>query len=222
MAPSAIYAIGYFCSLLVFALGVGCAWPEYIERRKASEVRSALYVALAIASSGELCIWWVGAVRPWVLFLAMFCTWWGAFDAFLRYPTVHEIYSPFAFKQTILLATKLAGYIMGFRTAQRSMTMLVVVMVGCLFTPLILWLLALPIGEVVSSQPTHDVVDVDILVQVWRVLVNPTDRATFRLLWRARVRRLVLQAAQAVPSLHNPLLRLDPSLERALKGAREL
>mmetsp|Transcript_71553 Transcript_71553/g.190308 ORF Transcript_71553/g.190308 Transcript_71553/m.190308 type:complete len:222 (-) Transcript_71553:118-783(-) len=210
--------IAYCLFILVFAIGVCWLWPDFVDSTEPPRIRSVLHAILALQTVVELGVWSWGAVRPWVLAVVLLTNGWGMLDAFLRFPVVHGIDSLFGLKQVLLIIAKLTGYALGFRSVSRHVGWFVLLILVCVFTLPILWLTALPIGDLTSYHQKHDAVDVDVALRLWRVVSDPRDRAVAAAHGKLQCRRAVVALVHCLPFLKGPVLRLDPSLARTLRN----
>mmetsp|Transcript_58415 Transcript_58415/g.117000 ORF Transcript_58415/g.117000 Transcript_58415/m.117000 type:complete len:222 (-) Transcript_58415:121-786(-) len=210
--------VAYCVFILAFAIGVCWLWPDFVDSSDPPRVRTALHMILLAEMALEVGVWFWGAVRPWVLVVIIITNGWGMFDAFLRFPAVHSIDSLFGLKQVLLLVVKLTGYAMGFRNVSRHVGWFVLLILCCVFTIPILWLTALPIGDYSSSHQKHDAVDVDIAQRLWGAVSDPRERAVAVAHAKLLCRRAVVALVHWMPFLRGPVLRLDPSLSRALSN----
>mmetsp|Transcript_18216 Transcript_18216/g.53079 ORF Transcript_18216/g.53079 Transcript_18216/m.53079 type:complete len:222 (-) Transcript_18216:14-679(-) len=209
--------IAYLVFILVFAIGVCWLWPDFVDNNEPPRIRFALHCILFIQTAAELSMWFGGALKPWMLALVIFANFWGMLDAFLRFPIVHDIDSLFGLKQVLVIALKLTGYALGFRNVGKHVGWFVLSILCCVFTVPILWLTALPIGDITSYHQKHDAVDVDIAVRLWRVLRNPHDRSAALVQAKVLCRRSAVALVRLCPGLRPAALRLDPSLARVLR-----
>ncbi|CAE7481329.1 unnamed protein product [Symbiodinium pilosum] len=163
-----------------------------------------------------LCIAGVLSFRS--LIVVFICNFWGHFDASLRYPIVHDLDSFFALKQLFLVLLKTAGYLLGFREVTKNLGWAVLALLVNVCTVPIIWLTALPIGDVNSYHQKHDVLDEDLAIRIWCTLTVSTERAAAVARFKATARKALAGVAKAVPMLKPAALRIDPTLVRILKA----
>ncbi|CAE8603768.1 unnamed protein product, partial [Polarella glacialis] len=175
---------------------------------------------LFVQTSFEVGLCSFGVLRPWFLLVIALCNGWGMLDAFFRFPLVHDLDSFFGLKQVLLITVKMAGYSLGFHDISRFVGWFVLLILCNVFTLPILWLTALPIGDVASYHQKHDVVDEDLLLRLWRMTSSPTGRASVVARCKASVRQVSLNAVEAMPFLKPVAVRLDPSLARMMGSHR--
>lgn len=214
--PAAALVAAYVIFIILFAVGVCWLWPDFVDCSDPPQIRAALHVILAVLTLLEVGIWLFGALKPWMILVILLCNGWGLLDAFLRFPIVHDLDSLFSLKQVGLVTLKLCGYALGFRNVGKYVGWFVLVVLCCVFLVPILWMTALPIGDVNSYHQKHGAVDVDIAVRLYRACCNPTDRAAAGARCRAQVRWLLVLLVQACPFLKGPAVRWDPSLARVV------
>eukprot|EP00929_Paragymnodinium_shiwhaense_P081077 TRINITY_DN42355_c0_g1_i2.p1 TRINITY_DN42355_c0_g1~~TRINITY_DN42355_c0_g1_i2.p1 ORF type:complete len:173 (-),score=21.41 TRINITY_DN42355_c0_g1_i2:121-639(-) len=120
-----------------------------------------------------------------------------------------------------LLTMKLAAYALGFREIGKNVGWFVLAILCCVFTLPIVWLTALPIGDVQSYHQKHDVVDEDIAMRLWRIIAHPAseDRAAARSFCRRVAIQTLVLLVRIAPPLRPAILKLDPSLGRVLGKA---
>mmetsp|Transcript_84424 Transcript_84424/g.131863 ORF Transcript_84424/g.131863 Transcript_84424/m.131863 type:complete len:222 (+) Transcript_84424:58-723(+) len=214
---TALLIVSYFVFILLFAIGVCWLWPDFVDSSDPPKVRAVLFVILGIATSFEILIWLTDIVKSWTLVLIIFTNVWGMGDAFLRFPVVHDIDSLFGLKQVCVLLVKIVGYSLGFRDITAHVGWFVLVILGSIFTVPICWLTALPIGDCNSYHMKHDVVDVDIVIRIWRLIWNPRDREMLRVHCRTQSLQNLLWLTQTMPFLTPLASKCDPSLAHALR-----
>lgn len=205
--------------VLFFAFGVCWLWPDYVDEHEPGPARRIMIWILVLESCVEGGIWLSGIVRWWVVIAVFLANAWGMLDAFLRYPVVHDIDSPFGIKQVVLLLLKLVAYALGFKQIEKKIGWFVLIVLCCVFSLPILWLVALPIGDGIVYHQKHDRVDVDIAIRCWRAIALPVERAEAILHFRRVGRQLLLQVSEVAPFLQPAVLKLDPSLGRLLRKA---
>eukprot|EP00929_Paragymnodinium_shiwhaense_P081080 TRINITY_DN42355_c0_g1_i7.p1 TRINITY_DN42355_c0_g1~~TRINITY_DN42355_c0_g1_i7.p1 ORF type:complete len:195 (-),score=34.94 TRINITY_DN42355_c0_g1_i7:92-676(-) len=178
-------------------------------------------VALAVQVTVEVGIWCCDAVKTWMMVIIILTNGWGMLDAFMRFPLVKDIDSLFGLKQIALLTMKLAAYALGFREIGKNVGWFVLAILCCVFTLPIVWLTALPIGDVQSYHQKHDVVDEDIAMRLWRIIAHPAseDRAAARSFCRRVAIQTLVLLVRIAPPLRPAILKLDPSLGRVLGKA---
>lgn len=211
--------VAYFIFILFFAVGACWFWPDFVDSNDPPQIRMALHTLLAVETALEVAIWASGMVRPWVLAVIFVANVWGMLDAFLRFPVVHDIDSLFGLKQVILITLKLIGYAIGFHNVGKYVGWFVLIILCCVFTVPILWLTALPIGDVTSYHQKHDRVDVDLAVRLWHVVRHKEERAMAAIRCKNVLRKMLVFVATGAPFLRSMILRWDPSLARALRKA---
>jgi len=215
----AILITAYIAFIIFFAVGVCWLWPDFVDYSDPPRIRAVLHWILAVETLVELSIWLGGVVKPWVLVVILVCNGWGLLDAFLRFPVVHDLDSLFSLKQVLLITVKLAGYALGFRNVAKYVGWFILLVLCCVFLLPILWLTALPIGDVTSYHQKHDVVDTDLAVRAWRACCSKPERAAHAARLRVSCKRAVVVLVGVCPCLRSAALRLDPSLARLLRGA---
>mmetsp|Transcript_45033 Transcript_45033/g.106975 ORF Transcript_45033/g.106975 Transcript_45033/m.106975 type:complete len:226 (-) Transcript_45033:110-787(-) len=212
----------YFLFILVFAIGVCWLWPDFVDSATArgdfKKIRRALQASLLLQVAAELSVWSSGQLWSWMLFVIVFTNFWGMFDAFLRYPIVHDIDSLFGLKQVLLITARVCCYALGFKSIAHNAGWFVLLLLVCIFSLPILWLTALPIGDHSSYHMKHDVVDVDIAVRIWSCACSPTERKELRTRMRVWSRSATVRLAQAAPALKPVIVSWDPSLARVLSN----
>eukprot|EP00747_Dinoflagellata_sp_TGD_P167893 gnl/TRDRNA2_/TRDRNA2_193175_c0_seq1.p1 gnl/TRDRNA2_/TRDRNA2_193175_c0~~gnl/TRDRNA2_/TRDRNA2_193175_c0_seq1.p1 ORF type:complete len:222 (-),score=24.45 gnl/TRDRNA2_/TRDRNA2_193175_c0_seq1:164-829(-) len=212
--------VGYFAFILVFAIGVCWLWPDFVDSNEPPRVRTALHCILAFEFMLEFAVFLSGMVKSWLLPAVILCNGWGMLDAFLRYPIVHDIDSLFGMKQVCLLTLKLLAYSLAFVNISKHVGWFVLCVLAFIFTVPILWLTALPIGDIASYHAKTDSVDVDIAVRLWNIALNPTERAQTVAHCKLLGRHLALKVAQVAPFMKPMVCRVDPALERHLSERR--
>mmetsp|Transcript_35799 Transcript_35799/g.102890 ORF Transcript_35799/g.102890 Transcript_35799/m.102890 type:complete len:222 (+) Transcript_35799:82-747(+) len=209
--------VAYCVFILVFAIGVCWLWPDFVDTTEPPRVRTVLHAILLLETAVEVALWSWDVLRPWMLAVILISNCWGMMDAFLRFPVVHSIDSLFGLKQVVLITAKLIGYALGFRNVSKHVGWFVLLILCCVFTLPILWLTALPIGDVTSYHQKHDAVDVDVVLRVARAVRDPRERAVAVAQLKLLGRRAIVNLVQVCPFLRGPALRLDPSLSRVLR-----
>mmetsp|Transcript_127445 Transcript_127445/g.318201 ORF Transcript_127445/g.318201 Transcript_127445/m.318201 type:complete len:223 (-) Transcript_127445:114-782(-) len=219
--PAVALVAAYVVFIILFAVGICWLWPDFVDCSDPPQIRWALHLILALLTLMEVSIWLSGVLKPWMILVILLCNGWGLWDAFLRFPIVHDLDSLFSLKQVCLVTLKLCGYALGFRNVGKYVGWFVLIVLCCVFLVPILWLTALPIGDVTSYHQKHDAVDMDIAVRLYRACCNPTDRAAAVARCRAKARSTLVVLVQACPCLKGPALRWDPSLARMVaQGGR--
>eukprot|EP00931_Biecheleriopsis_adriatica_P013303 TRINITY_DN114665_c0_g1_i1.p1 TRINITY_DN114665_c0_g1~~TRINITY_DN114665_c0_g1_i1.p1 ORF type:complete len:232 (-),score=27.94 TRINITY_DN114665_c0_g1_i1:56-724(-) len=219
MAAAVGLLVCYLVFILCFALGVCWLWPEFVDTRDPPSIRSWLYAMVLLLTIEELCAYANDVVSGRALIAILLCNVWGHLDAFLRFPVVHDLDSFFGLKQVCLLLLKLVGYIFGFRDIGRYVGWFVLALLVNVLTLPILWLTALPIGDVSSYHQKHDVVDMDVLMRIWRFVTVPSERTVAATRLKASARKGVVALVQVAPFLKPLAVRCDPALTRILRKA---
>ncbi|CAE7217779.1 unnamed protein product [Symbiodinium sp. CCMP2592] len=203
---------------LLFTLGVCWLWPDYVDGSDPPKVRRILIVVVLVLTLEETLLCLGGAISFRSLVVIFICNIWGHLDASLRYPIVHDLDSFFALKQLFLVLLKTAGYLLGFRDITKNLGWVVLALLVNVCTVPIVWLTALPIGDVSSYHQKHDVLDQDLAARFWCTVTSSTERAAAMARWKATARRALADVARAVPLLKPAALRIDPALVRLLKA----
>lgn len=211
--------LAFVAFMLFFALGVCWLWPDFVDSSEPAHIRRVLLLTLMFETCIEVSIWFNGVVRWWVIIVVLLSNIWGMLDAFLRYPLVHDIDTGFGVKQIVMILVKLIGYSVGFKDLEKMLGWFGLVILSCVFSVPILWLVALPIGECDAYHQGQDRVDVDIAIRCWRAVMDPVERAEAIVACRRAGRQLLVCLSKTAPFLKPALLRWDPSLGRLLRKA---
>mmetsp|Transcript_2707 Transcript_2707/g.6360 ORF Transcript_2707/g.6360 Transcript_2707/m.6360 type:complete len:221 (+) Transcript_2707:36-698(+) len=209
----------YGAYVILFTMGVCWFWPDYVDCSEPPKVRKILFIIGFVLSFEEWLLYVGGVVPTWTFAVLQFCNVWGLFDAFLRFPIVHDLDSFFAAKQVFLILFKVTGYLLGFRSLTKHLAWVVLILLLNVCTVPIVWLTALPIGDVNSYHQKHDVTDQDLALRLWCALMVPSERAVAVAHIKGSVRKFLASAAIAVPMLKPIVLRMDPALVRVLRKA---
>lgn len=201
--------------IVAFVIGVCWLWPDFVDNSEPPRIRKALHWILAIENIIEVSIWLSGAVRPWVILIVLITNAWGMLDAFLRFPIIHDIDSLFGLKQVALIAIKMVGYVLGFRSIGLYVGWFILVILTCVLTLPILWLTALPFGDN-SIYAKTDAVDEDLALRLWKVAKNPVERAAAVAYSKKVFRQFAVQTVKVLPFLKPVVCKLDPALSRVL------
>mmetsp|Transcript_35277 Transcript_35277/g.75152 ORF Transcript_35277/g.75152 Transcript_35277/m.75152 type:complete len:217 (+) Transcript_35277:219-869(+) len=211
---SLIAAVSYFGLLTFFALGVGCVWPEYVDGRRAQEVRVSLRRMLVVLTSIELMIWSRHSASGQLLLLIIFCIGWGAFDAVQRYPALHPLDSFFTVKQAVLLLVHALCFIRKFPSVPDWSIPGLITGILCMITPVLMLFVGFYFGEAVESQPKGTVIDEDIFFQAFAFLFSGSGRQRLQ-------HALMVPLAKAFPSIQASVLQWDPTLKRHLEHDKQ-
>mmetsp|Transcript_9580 Transcript_9580/g.24670 ORF Transcript_9580/g.24670 Transcript_9580/m.24670 type:complete len:223 (+) Transcript_9580:82-750(+) len=214
--PAVALVVAYVLFIIIFAVGVCWLWPDFVDCTDPPQIRLVLHIILALETLAEVSFCCLDLVKPWMMILIVLCNGWGLLDAFLRFPIVHDLDSLFTLKQVLLVTLKLSGYALGFRNIGKHVGWFVLIVLCCVFLVPILWLTALPIGDVSSYHQKHNAVDVDIAVRLWRACSHAPERAAAAARCRSMGRQTLVLLVKACPCLKGPVLRCDPSLVRML------
>ena len=215
MAIAVLAAYGAYVTC--FVLGVCRSWPQFVETNEPDKVRRSLFGLWVLLTLEEWLLYILGVVSLWSLIILLFCNVWGHLDAFLRFPIVHDLDSFFALKQLFLLLFKIGGYLLGFKMLRQNLAWAVLVLLLNVCTLPIIWLTALPIGDVTSYHQKHDVKDQDLALRLWRVVLVPTDRSAAMTSLKSSGRKMLAALANAMPWLKPWVLRIDPVMVRVLR-----
>ena len=215
MAIAVLAAYGTYVTC--FVLGVCWSWPQFVETNEPDKVRRSLFGLWVLLTLEEWLLYILGVVSLWSLIILLFCNVWGHLDAFLRFPIVHDLDSFFALKQLFLLLFKIGGYLLGFKMLRQNLAWAVLVLLLNVCTLPIIWLTALPIGDVTSYHQKHDVKDQDLALRLWRVVLAPTDRSAAMTSLKSSGRKMLAALANAMPWLKPWVLRIDPVMVRVLR-----
>ena len=205
--------------MVVFVFGVCWCWPDFVDHTEPDKVRKMLLLVVFVLSLEEWMLYMGGVVSLWGLIIALFCNLWGHLDAFLRFPIVHDLDSFFALKQLFLLLAKIGGYLLGFKMLKQNLAWAVLVMLLNVCTLPIIWLTALPIGDVNSYHRKHGVIDQDLALRLWRLAVSSAERQQAAAYLKASGRRTLAAVANSIPWLKPLVLKVDPVMVRVLRKA---
>lgn len=223
---------------LVFSwlgVGLGCVgsiliWCFILECNPApSQTRSWMHTFLAIIFAVELGFAWTFSFQRWLYPAALLLMVWGPLDAVLRFPVVHDVCSWFTLKQVAIIVARVIVLIfgappdLGHSMAPIRLYMFLVLLLTILTLP-ICYCLSLPLDEAPSfrDQVSHDVVDVDIAVRIWRVAADPQERAAWISQCRRRLRAWAVELGTRSPTASAALQYLDPSFKRLLNSGRKV
>ncbi|CAD7960497.1 unnamed protein product [Amoebophrya sp. A120] len=95
-------------------------WTVFLETARPASVRFILHGLLFAISCGEVFIWYRGFFKWFVILPALFASFWGPFDAILRYPVVHDMDSFFTLKIILLVAGKTMLLVCGFHNLGKN------------------------------------------------------------------------------------------------------
>jgi len=211
-------AIAVLCFLFVLC-GGGIGWCLYLEcRPDIWRIRAILYVAAACDTIFELCLCARGVFEWRMAFVVLFVNTWGSLDAVLRFPLLHGFDTPFTCKQIGLLVIKAICLIVTLTSfSEHRIKFCGIMMLSLLGLPL-MYLLALPIDGNAADKAGGDkgVVDVDLVVRIYRLFANPKDRREFSILCKSRARQLVATWVRRSPLASQAACRIDPQMKRML------
>lgn len=217
----AIYVVAAYGTYVgLFTIGVCWLWPDYVDNTEARRVRRILIRLAMLLSLEEWVLYMADVISVWSFLALLFCNLWGHLDAFLRFPIVHDLDSLFALKQLFLLLLKVASYLLGYKKLAQNLAWAVLALLINVCTLPIIWLTALPIGDINSYHQKHDVVDQDLAWRIWRFARVSSDRALCVAHFKASCRRALATLAEQCPPLKPLVLRLDPQMQRVLRKAR--
>jgi hypothetical protein len=206
----------YLAFFLIFAFGICWWWPEYVDETDPPRVRRWLHTFLAIQVVMELWVYFVGFIKFWTILVVLFCNAWGMFDAFLRYPSCHDIDTLFGLKQVALVTLKLCVYALGFIDIGNRIGWFIFMILTFVFTLPIVWLTALPFGSIGMYNQKMDIVDEDLMYKIYKVLVVPSDRAAAIAYYKTMARHFAVQLTNVAPFLKPVVLKMDPALQKAI------
>lgn len=210
----------YGVYVVVFIFGVCWCWPDFVDSSEPEKVRRVLFLLVFLLTLEEYLLYIVGIVSIWSFVVALFCNIWGHVDAFLRYPIVKNLDSFFSLKQMFLMLVKIAGYLVGFKKLKQNLAWAVLVLLINVCTLPIIWLTALPIGDVNSYHQKHPhVKDQDLALSLWCLATVPSERQAAAASLKTSTRKLMAAAVTAVPLLKPIVLRIDPAMVRVLRKA---
>ena len=220
MAVAVLVAYGVYVAL--FICGVCWCWPDFVDGSDPERVRRILFLVgfMLTLEEGLLYLWDV--LSGWSYAIAIFCNVWGLLDAFLRFPIVHDLDSFFALKQLFLILFKIAGYLLGIRNLTKNLPWAVLLLLINVCTVPIMWLTALPIGDVNSYHQKHHVKDEDLALRLWRIAVTPSDATAMVAYLKVMIRKFLAEVARSMPCLKPVILRLDPAMARILRKTRDV
>eukprot|EP00438_Fugacium_kawagutii_P021375 Skav232422 [mRNA] locus=scaffold189:92864:93226:- [translate_table: standard] len=116
-----------------------------------------------------------------------------------------------------LMLLKIAGYLVGFKMLKQNLAWAVLVLLINVCTLPIVWLTALPIGDVNSYHQKHPhVKDQDLALRLWCLAAVPSERAAAAASLKTSIRKA---PATAMPVLKPIVLRIDPAMVRILRKA---
>lgn len=212
-------ALGVLVILLVLC-GSGIGWCLYLECKPgAKPVRFILLVMLGIITFIDILLCVFQYFFWWMLPVTLLINTWGALDATLRFPVVHGVGTAFSCKQMLLLVLRGLTYLVGIQNfAANGVTFVAVIIANVIAAPL-MYLLALPLDEMISEQDiaASDVVDVDIAVRAWRIAVDPRSRREFTTECKRRLRLLAASFAEICPPAGQVICYFDPKLRRSIQ-----
>lgn len=215
MVGAVLLFAAYVVFILAFVIGVCWLWPDFVDTNDPPRIRKALSWMLALQSVAEVGIWFNGSVRSWVILIVFITNAWGMLDAILRFPVIHDIDSLFGLKQVALIAVKLAGYALGFDNIGKNVGWFILVVLSCVFSMPILWLTALPFGDV-SVYAKTDAVDEDLAHRLWKVAKDPVERAAAMAYSKKVCRQFAVQTVKVLPFMKPIVCKIDPALSRVL------
>lgn len=207
--------VAYVVFILAFVIGVCWLWPDFVDTNDPPRIRKALSWMLAVQNVVEVGLWLGGSVKTWVIFVVLITNAWGMLDALLRFPIIHDIDSFFGLKQVALIAVKLAGYALGFESIGKNVGWFILVILSCVFSMPILWLTALPFGEV-SVYAKTDAVDEDLAYRLLKVARDPVERAAAVAYVKKVSRKCAVQMVKVLPFMKPIVCKFDPALSRVL------
>lgn len=155
-------------------------WTVYLETAKPASVRFALHIFLFICQLIEFWVWYQDNLKQYIIFLLVFCNFWGMFDAILRYPIVHDLDTFFSLKLILIIGGKTMAYALGFRNMGKNASAFLACLFGCVWSVPLLYVMALPIGDTRAQQSKHDVRDMDVLEKI-KVLLFEKQNNEMRL-----------------------------------------
>eukprot|EP00397_Hematodinium_sp_SG-2012_P020550 GEMP01021176.1.p1 GENE.GEMP01021176.1~~GEMP01021176.1.p1 ORF type:complete len:218 (+),score=21.96 GEMP01021176.1:83-736(+) len=161
------FLIFFFVIFLMVAIfGTLWAWTTYLDDAKPQGIRTTLYITLLVVTVVEFSLWYFELTKSWHIIPMTLCNIWGMYDAIARYPVVHDVDSFFTLKEIVIVAGKTIGYSVGFRNIGRMAGwFLLCLFVNVWFLPL-MYLMALPIGDVQLQHAKSDVTDEDVIVRI--------------------------------------------------------
>lgn len=212
---TAFLLAAYVIFIIGFLIGVCWLWPDFVDSNEPPRVRNGLHVIHTVQNVIEVSIWLSGAVKGWVILLIIVANAWGMMDALLRFPIIHDIDSLFGIKQIALIAAKLIGYAMGFRNVGQHIGWFILTILTCVLSMPILWLTALPFGDV-SVYAKTDAVDEDLAFRLWKAWKDPVERAAALAGSKKVFRQFAVQTVKILPFMKPIVCKLDPALSRVL------
>merc|ERR1711957_293083 len=106
----------------------------------------------------------------------------------------------------------------GFHNIGNNVGWFVLVILTCVFTLPILWLTALPFGDVSVYSMKTNVVDEDIAIRLWKICRTPSERAAAGARLKVVTRQAAVRMVKVLPFLKPVVCKLDPALIRVLSN----
>jgi len=217
-----LWAIGGFiaqCAGIILAITIWCYFLEYSP--SPSKIRLTMTVITLMITLAELLLCWLDYLNGWAAVVILMANIWGSLDATQRFPATvfQDPWGLFTVKVTLLWLGKIVGLCVFFKQLRKyPMVLLGVLLVHVAFLPL-MHLLALPIGEDTRTQQilSQDVVDEDMLIKLWRQLMNSRERQETIQALRRRMNAFFILCGKKSPLFAQILTTLDSSYKRALR-----
>lgn len=187
--------------VLFLCLGVLVwAWGAFLDsyEHDPGRVRAVMFLIITTITATEFGLAAHDITYDWVALVSLAITFWGSFDALLRYPAAHSIESFFTVKQFCLLIVKTFVYTFGMISIRQNIGIFLTVLLVNIWGLPVLYLMALPLDPA-EQVVKDDAYDIDLAARVWQLAVCSNERrrciATCRSWWH----RNLMAASECSP-----------------------